>query len=297
MRHAILATTLLLAGCAVQPPASPPQPYVPAGIVNPPPPRQIDIPPDPVTALDPAVRDAFLNDRPSVRDGITTYYAYRPHENYEVSCAPLKITNINLAADESIIKNGVNLGDSARWLVDASERTVVIKANPTAGVAVNGNAPVPATNFSTNLIIETNRRIYHFILRSGARAWNEEIAFFYPDDYREAQLARQDALRRAAKQAIDPAAKQLNFAYRIEGPPVPWKPVLAFDDTEHFYVQLPSDLMGSDAPVLMSQNGNQPEAVNYQVKNSYIVADHLLSSAVLTSGTGANRTVVRITRQ
>jgi len=100
------------------------------------------------------------------------------------------------------------------------------------------------------------------------------------------------------RQAADaPPHKPLNFAYAISGPNVAWKPVLAFDDGEHTYLQFPDNIMTTDMPTLMVQNGNQQALVNYQVRGSYYVADRLFKSAALTVGTGTNRQVVQITAQ
>src|SRR5712691_11418396 len=115
---------------------------------------------------------------------------------------------------------------------------------------------------------------------------------------RHAEAARRRALRDAVRQAADaPPHKPLNFAYAISGPNVAWKPVLAFDDGEHTYLQFPDNTMSTDMPTLMVQNGNQQALVNYQVRGSYYVADRLFKSAALTAGTGTNRGVVQITAQ
>src|SRR5712691_9813005 len=66
----------LLTGCAIQPPA--PAPYVPAAVVNPPP-KHVDVPPDPMAALPVDIRNAILSGQPhTVRQGITTTFPTRP---------------------------------------------------------------------------------------------------------------------------------------------------------------------------------------------------------------------------
>jgi type IV secretion system protein TrbG len=76
---------------------------------------------------------------------------------------------------------------------------------------------------------------------------------------------------------------------------VAWKPVNAFDDGQSFYIEFPENITGTDMPTLMIQNGKQTETINYAVRGQYYVADRLVPSAVLTSGTGANRQAVEIT--
>lgn len=271
----------LLAGCAAQPPPSPP--YVPAAVVNPPP-KHIDVPSDPMATLPAAIRDAIQNGQlHSVRQGITTNFPYSPHTQPVINCQVLRVTEIVLNSDETIAKDGVGAGDTERWAIQPLTNRVLVKPKET-GIA-------------TDLIVETNRRSYHFALRTQA-PYMPQVAFYYPDDIRAAEAARQTAVREAATQAPSPyPSKPLNFAYRITGPYVPWRPLFAFDDGEHTYLQFPDNTLISDMPTLMVQNGKQQALVNYQVRGSYYVTDRLFQSAALTSGTGTNRQVVQITAE
>jgi P-type conjugative transfer protein TrbG len=149
-------------------------------------------------------------------------------------------------------------------------------------------------HYSTNLIVVTNRRTYHMTLVSGSH-YMEQATFYFPAEIRAQQQARREALRKAAAEAVSvPPSKPLNFNYAISGPDVPWKPTVAFDDGSHMYIQMPENTAGWDAPTLMSEQGKQQSLVNYEVRNSTYVVDRMLQSAVLTSGVGTNRQVVRI---
>jgi len=68
----------------------------------------------------------------------------------------------------------------------------------------------------------------------------------------------------AAKQTADPPSDssaliagvnvnsaQLNFAYTIAGADAPWKPIRAFGDGSHVYVQMPSGMKSSEALALL----------------------------------------------
>src|SRR5260370_10428851 len=125
-----------------------------------------------------------------------------------------------------------------------------------------------------------------------------KVAFYYPDEVRHAEAARQRALREALRKAANaPPHKPLNFAYAISGPNVAWKPVLAFDDGEHTYLQFPDNTMSTDMPTLMVQNGDQQGLVNYQVRGSYYVADRVFHRGALTAGTETHHQTVQITAQ
>ena len=278
-----VVTALIGAGCAAQPPKPTPAPYVPAAILNAPP-KHIDVPPDPLTALPADVREAILSGQPrTLHEGITTTFAYDPHAQPVINCQVLRVTEIDLNRDEAIASDGIGAGDTERWAIQPLSNRVLVKPKET-GIA-------------TDLIIVTNRRSYHFSLRTRA-PYMPQVAFYYPDDVRRAEAARESALREAARQGTDALpAKPLNFAYAISGPDVAWKPVLAFDDGEHTYLQFPDNSMSADMPTLMVQNGNQQALVNYQVRGSYYVADRVFQKAALTAGTGTNREVVQITAQ
>ena len=279
---AFLGVAVLAAGCATrQPPQPQPAPYVPAALVNPPP-KPIEIPPDPMAALPSGVQQAMRTKQMrALHEGITTLFPYNAHTQPTINCQVLRVTEIVLNPDESVKADGIGAGDTERWDIKPLANRVLIKPKE-PGIA-------------TDLIIVSSQRSYHFTLRT-RDPYMPQVAFYYPDDLAQAEARRQTALREAAHQAADPApAKPLNFNYQITGPNVPWRPLLAFDDGEHTYVQFPADTLSADMPTLMVQNGKDQALVNYQVHGSYYIADRIFQNAALTSGTGTNRQVVEIT--
>jgi type IV secretion system protein VirB9 len=107
----------------------------------------------------------------------------------------LRATEIRLNPDESTDKDGVILGDSLRWAVKVSKQAVMVEPLGTTA----------DPNMVTNLIIATNRRSYHFLLRLRAKP-TAAVQFYYPDDVRQLEAARQLAQAEAAKPAADPPA-------------------------------------------------------------------------------------------
>ena len=277
----LLSCALALVGCTTQSPTPPSHPYVPASVLNNSP-RPTDMPADPMASLSDEVRAAILSGQPrTLHKGITTTFAYDPHRQPTINCQVLRVTEIVLNSDEVLSTDGVSAGDTGRWSIQPLNNRVLVKPRE-PGIA-------------TDLIIPTNRRSYHLSLRTRA-PYMPQVAFYYPQEIREAQVARQRALREAAQQTTA-ADKRLNFSYRIVGPDVAWKPSLAFDDGQHTYLQFPDNTMGADMPTLMVQNGDQQALVNYQVRGSYYIADRLFHHAALTTGSGANRQVVQITAE
>ena len=67
---------------------------------------------------------------------------------------------------------------------------------------------------------------------------------------------------------------------------MPWKPIRAFDDGTHVYIQMPTGMKSSEAPALMVAAGSGSQMVNYRVRGNYYVVDRLFDQAVLVSGVG-----------
>jgi type IV secretion system protein TrbG len=190
MRRQLLAAAIVLSGCATQPPP------VPIVQVAPPPKQQIVIPPNPMADLTPAVQAAIRDHQtPTLHDGIATIYAYSPNQSWNLYCAPLRATEIRLNPDETTDKDSVILGDSLRWAIKVSRQAVMVEALGTSA----------DPNMVTNLIVATDRRSYHFTLRLRSKPM-AAVAFYYPDDVRQLQAARQVAQAQAAKEAADPSA-------------------------------------------------------------------------------------------
>lgn len=296
MKHTIvLIVTALLTGCATQPAPTPP--LVPAALVNPPS-KPVHIPPDPLDALSPTLRRAYLTRVTSpIRDGFSVIFPYSDHGEPTIYCSPLHVTEIILGQGERITNSAI--GDSDRWEVNASGNRILVKPTPPGhgqGGAYAATAVMPTVVYSTNLIAETEKRTYHFVLQSTARRYMEQVIFFYPDEITAAREVRAQAMREAAQQAAQaPAPDALNFNYQVSGPDVPWKPIQVFSDRSHTYLQF-SDaaVLTGDMPALFTGEGKGQALVNYETRGSAYVADRVLTQAALAEGTGANRQVVRI---
>jgi type IV secretion system protein VirB9 len=298
IRRTIVGVSLLaLVGCAPRQQATAPLEPITPPVAQP----RTDIPPDPLDALDPVVREAYLSNRTApTREGFAVFYPYKPHTEPTVYAAASHVTEIELSDDEHV--TSATVGDSVRWMVQPERNHVRIKPCPqgcnanAVGAAIGEAVPTAPSSFGTNLIIDTDQpRTYHINLHtaSTARAY-ESFVFWYPDDIAAAQLARSEAMRKAAQEVVDPPAR-LNFSYRIIGPNVSWKPIQAFDDTSHEYLLFSdSAALQSDMPTLFVNQGKTQEIVNYQVRGNYYVVDRLYSDAALSVGIGTDRQTVRI---
>jgi P-type conjugative transfer protein TrbG len=225
-------------------------------------------------------RDRYLNS--------AQIYFWAEGAIYRLYTAPERVSDIVLEPGERL--NSVAAGDTLRWVIGdttsgtgAARRTHILVKPASAGL-------------STNLVISTDRRVYHVQLESDARTAMASIAWTYPADALIA-LRRQEPEAPAAEAvAANLAVEALNFDYRIEGDDPPWRPLRAFDDGKQVFIQFPVGLAQGEAPPLfVTGEGGRSELVNYRLRGRYYVVDRLFSAAELRLGERRQQ-VVRILR-
>lgn len=217
-------------------------------------------------------------------------YPYTEGALYRLYAAPGQVSDIALQPGETLIS--VSAGDTVRWVVgDTSSGG---PEGERAHILVKPIGP----GLSTNLMIATDRRVYHLELISTDGAYMAALSWRYPQDELDGLRARnRNALARDERTiAKGLALGDLNFSYRIEGDKPDWRPVRVFDDGRQVYIQMPAAIATTDAPPLfvVGRKGGA-ELVNYRVKENYYIVDRLFSRAELRHGE-KNQTVVRIVK-
>jgi type IV secretion system protein VirB9 len=213
-------------------------------------------------------------------------FAYERGALYAIQASPQRITDIAIEPGETLLS--VSAGDTTRWIVSdarsgsgpATQAHVLVKPN--------------AANLSTNLIIMTDRRIYHLDLRSVPSNAMAAVSWRYPGDMMVAS--------KAAPLPVPPSPppfkpEQLNLRYRIAGDKPDWRPLAAFDDGRQVFIEMPETFRTMEAPPLFVIGDDGAELVNYRVQGKYYVVDRLFTKAELRLGSGRNQKRVQIYRQ
>jgi type IV secretion system protein VirB9 len=217
--------------------------------------------------------------------GAVQVYPWIEGSLYRLYTAPEQVSDIALQPGEALVS--VAAGDTVRWVIGdttsgaGGSRRVHILVKPSAA------------GLATNLLISTDRRVYHVQLESSSGGAMASIAWSYPDD---ALLAVRRAEAAAESAPVDEglAIERLNFGYSIEGDRPPWRPVRAFDDGRQVFIEFPPSLATGEAPPLFVRGeGGGAELVNYRLRGRYYVVDRLFSAAELRLG-GAKQQIVRI---
>jgi len=210
-------------------------------------------------------------------------YDYNPDWVYEAYAMPLRVCDIRLEPGERIIDSPF-VSDSERWKIGAA-------VNYENGYAVQHVYVKPdSAGQEATLIVNTDRRVYHIILRSFNSAHTPIVRFRYvsglPENYissnangsaSNAQQALSDEKKDDSPfSGVDP--RFLSFNYRISygflSKPS-WCPDLVFDDGSKTYISFPKQVLQKEMPSVFE---NRKDMVNYRVMGNLIVIDKLIVS-------------------
>lgn len=209
-----------------------------------------------------------------------------------IVCAVMQVTDIELQAGEQI--NNINIGDSARWLVEP--------AVTGAGVAEVQHIVIKPMDvgLETSLMVTTNKRTYHFRLRSHRTQYMPKVSFIYPDTVQQRFMALKNRQEEDRKEKTIPETQEylgnLDFGYSISGSSS-WKPVRVYNDGTKTIIQMPPKMRQTEAPSLLVLNGDEEVIVNYRLQGDRFIVDQLFDKAMLIAGVGSKQTKIVITRK
>lgn len=257
-------------------------------------------------ALGELVREYRRTGRAGVLRQSTVMVVPFGHSQPVLACAPLRASVVELQPGEVVM--GVVAGDTERFAV---EQTYTGPGGRTPLVVVK---PL-AYDVTTNLVVSTDRRVYHVTLDSaprpshdrGGRArsrgvdgevnpqprYARHIRFYYPDDVAadvQPGAARLNPAPNSAGvlDADAPASlDDLHFDYQVTGDPDLVAAVeRVFDDGVHAYVKLSRQAVrGGEVPVLYAIGpGGDREVLNYAYRGGYYVTDRAVREAELVLG-------------
>lgn len=146
-------------------------------------------------------------------------------------------------------------------------------------------------------VINTSRRTYHIELRATPSTYMAAVSWRYPQDELIALRTAEAERVRAAPLASGINLPSLNFAYRISGDKVAWRPVRVFDDGRQLFVEFsPSIATGEMPPLFAVGEKGVAELLNYRVDGRFMIVDRLFDRGELRLGAGKAAKKVRIVR-
>lgn len=212
----------------------------------------------------------------------------------QIVCAVLQVCDVGLQPGEQF--NNLNVGDP-RFTVEP---------------AVTGSGPNQRLHLlikaldvglDSSLVVTTDRRTYHFRLRSSRHDFMPYVSFIYPDevDAKWAYLRAQE--KKQTQENTLPETNELlanlSFNYRIQGS-APFKPARVYNNGVKTIIELPKIMPEAPALVVLRQGGLFKKAeevmVNYRVQGSRYIVDSVFDKAILIAGVGSSQQKIIITR-
>jgi len=224
-------------------------------------------------------------------------WPYLPGKQYPVMCAVLQVCDVALQPGENV--NGMNVGDP-RYTVEPAV------TGSGAGQVLHLILKPLDVGLDTTLVLTTDRRTYHFRLRSSRTALMPFVSFTYPEE----AMAKWDAIKtREVKVRQDNTIPQtgeylgnLDFNYMVNGS-TRWKPTRVYNDGRKTIIEMPFTMQQSESPSLLvvRKDGGpftdvETQMVNYRVQGNRYIVDTIFDKAILVSGVGLSQDKVTITR-
>ena len=212
----------------------------------------------------------------------TFFYQFNENFVYEVYAQPYHLTDIALESGEVVIGTPLLSEDESVW-----ELTAGVAKNPANGEDIQHLFIKPAySKQDSSLVIITDRRVYHFRLRSFADTHMAMVRFTYPLERNvwakklEGQKGREivnDFLRVSNPEL-------LSFDYKIKYSRFKkpeFLPTRIYDDGQCTYIQVEDVVLQKELPVLFNEKN---EIANYSVHGNIFVIPRLINKATLRLG-------------
>lgn len=209
----------------------------------------------------------------------TMHYDFDPDFTYEVYCQPYRVTDLLLEPGEQVIEMPF-LSEEKVWEIGA-------------GVSRQGNVDTqhfflkPAySGLITAFIIITDRRVYHFLLKSFKDCYMTQVKFSYPNTmpFTLKMDAMKENVSRLTKETVGIDPRYLSFDYKMRyslfRKPY-WLPVRVYDDGAKTYIVMNETVLHMTSPVLFNHKN---ERINYSVDRTLIIIPELIEKVTMRVG-------------
>jgi type IV secretion system protein VirB9 len=210
------------------------------------------------------------------------YYAYDESFEYEIHTQPYRTTDITLEPGEQVLEMPF-ISEDRVWEIGAG----VSRQN---GQDIQHFFLKPATTrLTTSMIIITDRRVYHLLLKSFNDRYMVMVKWRYPRTMpfnvkTDAMQELQDRLNRVESDVLTVNPEMLSFDYKmtysIFKKPL-WLPQRVYDDGAKTYIQMDERMLHAESPVMFNQRNNR---INYRVRANLIIIDELIEKVTLRNG-------------
>lgn len=214
----------------------------------------------------------------------------------QIMCAVLQVCDVALESGEMV--NNLEVGDP---------RFLVSPAVTSNGASQQLHLLIKALDvgLDTSLVVTTDRRAYHFRLRSSRHDFMPYVSFIYPDKERRLwQAIQQEKIISQEKNTLPETGEylgNLDFNYAITGR-ARIIPTRVFNDGVKTIIEMPKAMNQTEAPALLvlKKGGlfrkTETVMVNYRIQHNRYIVDTVFDKAMLVSGVGRSQDRITITK-
>jgi type IV secretion system protein VirB9 len=209
------------------------------------------------------------------------YYPWDETFVYEIHTQPYRTTDIILEPGEEVLEMPF-LSEEKVWEIGAG----VSRKN---GQDVQHFFVKPSlTSLTTSMIIITDRRVYHLLLKSFKDRFMVMVQWNYPPampfNIKSGKLNAFSGANNLSRDIalVDPAFLSFDYrmTYSIFKKPI-WLPSRIYDDGRKTYIELDEQMLNMESPVLFNHRN---ERINYRVHKNLIIIDELIEKVTLRRG-------------
>ncbi|GHV25543.1 hypothetical protein FACS189498_3870 [Spirochaetia bacterium] len=207
------------------------------------------------------------------------FYPWDETFTYEIYTQPYRTTDIRLEPGEQVLEMPF-LSEEKVWEIGAG----VSRKN---GQDVQHFFIKPSySGLTTSMIIITDRRVYHLLLKSYKEHWMVMVQWEYPGtmpftvkseamNQRKAELSNDVLL-------INPEFLSFDYkmTYSLFKKPV-WLPKRIYDDGRKTYIEFDEKMLHTESPVIFNHRN---ERLNYRVQKNLAIIDELIEKITIRRG-------------
>ena len=215
--------------------------------------------------------------------GGTSIFDYDENVQFPVFTKKLAMTTIILNSDEAMVDTQPFMSDTESWIVtgdvwqtDEGDRQLIMLKPKESGL-------------ETNMLIVTNKRLYHFVLYSTSSDYQPMVRFRYVTEPKfitsRGRKEKPNSLVSHYK-TLDPSL--VSFNYKISVPVfqkrIDWVPEMVYDDGSHTYIMLPDVVLQKELPSVWEE---KEQITNYEIHpdiHNLIIINKLVEKVTLKIG-------------
>lgn len=212
----------------------------------------------------------------------TFIYTYNENLVYEVYAQPYHLTDIVLEDGEMVIGTPLLSEDETVW-----ELTAGVGRNAETGEDIQHLFIKPTYSAQdSSLIIITDRRVYHFRIKSFKDTHMAIVKFNYPQTKNRWAKSKQQKILENAEIDFSRVSNPefLSFDYKIKYSRFKkpeFLPTRVFDDGQATYIQLDESVLQKELPLLFNE---KQEITNYVVRKNVLIVPRLINTMTLRLG-------------